>query len=76
MTKPDATWREPLRARAPFVVSKTSYTNNIRTCCPAWHTFHETRAQRRAVDWLVDNALIDDNAATRFINDHPDPDVP
>jgi hypothetical protein len=43
---------------------------------PAWHAFHETRAQRRAVDWLVDNSLIDDDAATRFLNDHPDPDVP
>jgi len=43
---------------------------------PAWHTFHETRAQRHAVDWLVDNSLIDDDAATRFLNDHPDPDVP
>jgi len=43
---------------------------------PAWHTFHETRAQRRAVDWLVDNSLIDDDAATRFLNDHPDADVP
>ena len=43
---------------------------------PAWHAFRETRAQRRAVDWLVDNSLIDDDAATRFLNDHPDPDVP
>jgi Uncharacterised protein family (UPF0158) len=43
---------------------------------PAWHAFHETRGQRRAVDWLVDNSLIDDDAATRFLNNHPDPDVP
>ena len=43
---------------------------------PAWHAFRETRAQRRAVDWLVVNSLIDDHAASRFLNDHPDPDVP
>ena len=43
---------------------------------PAWHAFRHARAQRRAVDWLVDNSLIDDDAATRFLNDHPDPDVP
>ena len=43
---------------------------------PAWHAFRETRAQRRAVDWLVDNSLIDHDAATRFLNDHPDPGVP
>jgi hypothetical protein len=42
----------------------------------AWHALRETRAQRRAVDWLVDNLLIDDDAATRFLNDHHDPDVP
>ena len=42
----------------------------------AWHALRETRAQRRAVDWLVDNSLIDDDAATRFLNDHHDPDLP
>jgi hypothetical protein len=43
---------------------------------PAWHAFRDARAQRRAVDWLVDNSLIDNDAATRFLDDHPDPDVP
>jgi hypothetical protein len=43
---------------------------------PAWHAFRDARAQRRAVDWLVDNSLIDNDAATRFLDDHPDSDVP
>jgi hypothetical protein len=43
---------------------------------PAWHAFRDARARRRAVDWLVDNSLIDDDAATRFLGDHSDPDVP
>src|ERR687893_296484 len=43
---------------------------------PAWQAFRETRAQRHAVDWLVDNSLIDDDAATRFLTDHPEPNVP
>jgi hypothetical protein len=42
----------------------------------AWHAFRDARAQRRVVDWLVDNSLIDDDAAIRFLDDHPDPDVP
>jgi hypothetical protein len=32
--------------------------------------------QRRAVQWLADNTLIDDDAAGRFLASHPDPDLP
>jgi hypothetical protein len=46
----------------------------IRRRLPIWYAFRDVRAQRRAVEWLVDNSLIEDNAATRFLNDHPDPD--
>ena len=31
---------------------------------------------RRAVRWLADNSLIDDEAAERFLASHPDPDLP
>jgi Uncharacterised protein family (UPF0158) len=43
---------------------------------PAWYAFRDTRARRRAVQWLADNSLIDDDTATRFLDDHRDPDVP
>ncbi|SIM51517.1 UPF0158 family protein [Micromonospora cremea] len=43
---------------------------------PVWHTFRDARAQRRAVEWLADNSLIDDETATRFVTEHPDPDLP
>jgi Uncharacterised protein family (UPF0158) len=43
---------------------------------PAWYAFRDVRAKRRAVDWLVDNSLIDDEAANRFLTDNPDPDLP
>ncbi|MEN3615044.1 UPF0158 family protein [Plantactinospora sp. ZYX-F-223] len=43
---------------------------------PAWHTFRDVRAMRRAVEWLLDNSLIDVEAADRFRADHPDPPVP
>jgi hypothetical protein len=43
---------------------------------PAWYAFRDARGQRRAVDWLVDNSLIDGDTAARFVDDHPDPDVP
>jgi hypothetical protein len=42
---------------------------------PAWYAFRDARAQRRAVEWLIDNSLVDDTAAD-FLADHPDPDLP
>jgi hypothetical protein len=41
-----------------------------------WHAFSDVRAQRRAVDWLADNALVDHDAAARFAAEHFDPDLP
>jgi hypothetical protein len=43
---------------------------------PTWEAFRDARAQRRAVEWLADNSLIDDDDATRFLAGHPDPDLP
>jgi len=43
---------------------------------PIWYDFRDLRAKRRAIDWLVDNSLVDDDTAMRFISDHPDPEVP
>ena len=43
---------------------------------PAWYAFRDARARRRAVQWLADNSLIDDEAAARFLAVHTDPDVP
>ncbi|MFI7578229.1 UPF0158 family protein [Micromonospora sp. NPDC049497] len=42
----------------------------------AWHAFRDVRAKRRAVEWLVDNSLVDDETGERFVAEHPDPDVP
>ena len=42
---------------------------------PAWHAFRDARATRRAVQWLADNSLIDDEAADRFLTSQPDPDL-
>jgi hypothetical protein len=43
---------------------------------PAWHAFHHARATRRALEWLLDNSLIDDAAASSCRTEHPVPDVP
>ncbi|MEW2330743.1 UPF0158 family protein [Micromonospora chersina] len=43
---------------------------------PTWHAFRDVRAKRRAVEWLVDNSLVDDETGERFVAEHPDPDLP
>ena len=43
---------------------------------PAWNAFRDVRAKRRAVDWLIDNSLVDDETGERFVAEHPDPDLP
>ena len=42
----------------------------------SWHAQRDVRAQRRAIDWLLDQGLIDENAAEKFAADHPEPDLP
>jgi Uncharacterised protein family (UPF0158) len=42
----------------------------------AWYAFRDARATRRAVEWLAENSLVDDEAASRFLAGHPDPDLP
>jgi hypothetical protein len=43
---------------------------------PAWHAFRDSRAKRRAVEWLGNNELVSDDSVNRFLTDHPDPAVP
>jgi len=43
---------------------------------PAWYAFRDTRARRRAVQWLSDNSLIDEGSADRFLAGHLDPALP
>jgi Uncharacterised protein family (UPF0158) len=43
---------------------------------PAWYAFRDARARRRAVQWLADNSLINDDYAERFLSGHPDPALP
>jgi predicted nucleotidyltransferase len=42
----------------------------------AWFRFHDARVERRAIWWLVDEALVDRVAAERAIAERPDPELP
>lgn len=43
---------------------------------PAWYSFRDARARRRAVKWLADNELISHDEADRYLSEHPDQDLP
>ena len=43
---------------------------------PAWYAFRDARAHRRAIEWLADNSLNADDAAARYLDEHPDPQLP
>ena len=42
----------------------------------AWQSFREARARARAVHWLVEQGLLEEDATRRFTNDHPEPNLP
>ena len=41
----------------------------------AWFRFHDVRIERRALQWLADEGLVDEDAADRAIDERPDPDL-
>ncbi len=43
---------------------------------PAWNAFNGVRGKRRAVEWLLDNDLVDEATAYAYSDAHPDPDLP
>lgn len=42
----------------------------------AWFTFHDIRMERRAIEWLRDEGLINDDAADRALAARTHPDLP
>jgi predicted nucleotidyltransferase len=42
----------------------------------AWFKFHDTRMERRAIEWLRDEGVVSDEAAEHALVARPDPDLP
>jgi hypothetical protein len=42
----------------------------------AWFRFHDARMERRALEWLADEGLVDSQVVERAIADRQDPDAP
>jgi len=65
-----------IRGRGAFRRFKDELDEEYPDLVPVWHAFRDARAQRRAVEWLLDQRLIHDDAARQYLVDHPDPDLP
>jgi Uncharacterised protein family (UPF0158) len=68
--------KDSLQGRGAFRRFKTQIYDHHRDLISAWHTFRDARAHQRAVDWLLDQELINDRAAQQFAVAHPDPKLP
>lgn len=65
-----------IQGRGAFRRFKDELHEEYPELLPIWYAFRDNRAQRRAVDWLLDHGLIDQDTADGFFNDHPDPKPP
>ena len=65
-----------LQGRGAFRRFKDQLYEHEPELISAWHALRDVRAQRRAVEWLLDQELIDESAAASFAVDHPDPALP
>ena len=67
---------QSLQGRGAFRRFKNQLYQHHPELISAWHALRDVRAQRRAVEWLLEQGLIDDNAAQQFTTDRPDPGLP
>ncbi|MDH4363866.1 MAG: UPF0158 family protein [Acidimicrobiia bacterium] len=65
-----------LDGRGAFRRFKAELQQGWPELVPAWYAFCDTRAARRAVEWLQDNGLVSDEQATAYLDSLPDPPIP
>jgi hypothetical protein len=65
-----------INGRGAFRRFKDALYEQYPDLVPAWQAFRDTRAKRRAVEWLLEQGLIDDDAGGRYLRQHQDADLP
>ena len=65
-----------IQGKGAFRHFKNELHEEYPSLLPSWYAFRDVRAARRAVEWLVENSLVDAKTGERFAVDHPDPDLP
>jgi hypothetical protein len=62
-----------IQGKGAFRRFKNELHEDYPDLLPTWHAFRDTR---RAVEWLVENSLVDEETGERFVIDHQDPELP
>jgi hypothetical protein len=65
-----------IEGKGAFRRFKDRLHENYSELLPAWQAFQSARAKRRAVQWLVDNSLVDEQAAEAVLARYADTDLP
>lgn len=65
-----------IQGRGAFRRFKDVLHEDFPQLLPIWYAFSDVRATRRAVEWLVDNSLVERDAATSLLTEYEDPDLP
>ncbi len=65
-----------IRGRGAFRRFRDELFEEYPELVSAYQGFRDVRARRRAVEWLLDEALVDPGEAQRYLADHPDPELP
>jgi Uncharacterised protein family (UPF0158) len=68
--------RRSLEGKGAFRRFKNELYQRHPELISTWHSLRDVRARIRAVQWLADEGLIDENAAQRFQRDHREPALP
>ncbi len=65
-----------IQGRGAFRRFKDGLHDDAPDLMPIWYAFRDVRATRRAVEWLRDNALVDDIEAKSILEALEDPALP
>ena len=65
-----------IRGKGAFRRFKDELYEEYPELLPPWYALRDARAQRRAVEWLVDSDIVDQAQAQKFLSEHPEPGLP
>jgi hypothetical protein len=68
--------RRALEGKGAFRRFKNALHQGYPELIAAWQALRDARARVRAVQWLADEGLIEEDAAQRFQRDHREPALP
>jgi hypothetical protein len=65
-----------IRGRGAFRRFRDELFDEYPDLVSVYQGFRDVRARRRAVEWLLDEGLVDQGEAERYLAEHPDPELP